>query len=290
MAAPDACVAYLVRIDEGLAPVERFLRAYSTHDPGMPHRFMVLRRGFRTEGSWAPFASAFDANGQTYQILDLPDAGFDLGAYRAAVGASSHEYVCFLNTFSEVLCDGWLEHLHQAAQRPDVGLAGATGSYESISAAVAAATSVQPRGRTRWWRPQVRAHVRASRLRMEFPPYPNPHVRTNGFMVRRTVALALRWGPYRTKTDALRGESGRFGLSRQAETLGLRNVIVGRDGVSYETEDWPSSGTFRCGDQSNLMIADNRTREYAASSDEERERLGQLAWGAQYRACASKSP
>lgn len=289
MPAPVACVAYLVRSDEGLAPVERFVGSYAAHDPGVPHELLVLRRGFRTEDSWAPFASALGGHGRTYRILDLSETGFDLGAYRQAVDASSHEYFCFVNTFSEVLCDGWLEHLHRSAQLPGVALAGATGSYESISSTYAAALPVQRRGPVRWWHQPVSGLVRAYRLRKEFPAFPNPHVRTNAFMLRRTVALALRWGPYRTKADALGGESGRLGLSRQAETLGLRNLIVGRDGVSYETEDWPSSGTFRCGDQSNLMIADNRTREYAAGSKEERERLGLLAWGAQYRARAGES-
>lgn len=290
MAAPDTCVAYLVRINEGLAPVQRFLDAYAAHDPGTPHHLLVLRRGFRTERWWAPFASAFHEHGLQYGILDIADTGYDLGAYREALGASSHDYLCFLNTFSEVLCDGWLEHLYRSAQLPGVGLTGATGSYESIYSAYVAALSVHRAIRNRWWRPPVRGYVKAYRLRYEYPAYPNPHVRTNGFMLRRPVALALRWGPYRTKNDALRGESGRFGLARQAEALGLRNLIVGRDGMSYEPDDWPLSCTFRWRDQSNLMIADNRTRQYAASPQEERSRLGRLAWGAHYQACGAESP
>ena len=282
MGGPDTSVAYLVRIDEGLAPVRRFLAAYTGHDPGMAHHLLVLRRGFRTEREWAPFASAFDDHGVQHGVIDLADAGYDLGAYRAAVMASGHDYLCFLNTFSEVLCDGWLEHLHRSAQLPGVGLAGATGSYESVySASVAALSGPQRDGTSRWHR-GLRQQMHAYRLRYQFPEYPNPHIRTNGFMLRRRLALTLRWGPYRTKHDALRGESGRFGLARQAASLGLRNLVVGRNGLAYEPDEWPLSRTFRSGDQSNLMIADNRTRQYSASPIEERLRLGRLAWGGQY--------
>lgn len=282
MADPDTCVAYLVRIDEGLAPVQRFLNAYSAYDPGLPHRLLVLRRGFRTEDWWVPFASLFDGHGLHYEILDVAVTGYDLGAYREAVGASSDDHICFLNTFSEVLCDGWLEHLYRSAQLPGVGLAGATGSYESVYSGYVAALSVHRTIRNRWWLPPVRGYIKAYSLRSEYPAYPNPHVRTNGFLVTRSVARALRWGPFRTKDDTRRGESGWFGLSRQAEALGLRNVVAGRDGLSYEVADWQSSRTFRSGDQSNLMIADNRTREYDMSTAHERERLSLWAWGSRH--------
>jgi hypothetical protein len=286
MADPDTCVAYLVRINEGLAPVQRFLDAYAAHDSGLPHHLLVLRRGFRTEGWWVPFAAAFDGHGLQYEILDVADMGYDLGAYREAAGASSDDYICFLNTFSEVLCDGWLAHLHRSAHQAAVGLVGATGSYESAySASLSAYQAARARRRVPG---SIRGWLRTQRLRKEYEAFPNPHVRTNSFMLRRPVALALRWGPYRTKNDVLRGESGRVGLARQAQALGLRNLIVGRNGMSYEPDDWPQSCTFRCRDQSNLMIADNRTRQYDASPPEERSRLGRLAWGAHYQARAAE--
>lgn len=279
---PDACVAYLVRYDEGSAAVRRFAEAYAKHDPGLRHRLLVLRRGFRSERSWIPFAATFEACDIEYQTLDVADAGFDLGAYRKAVESTPEEAVCFLNTFSEVLCDGWLAYLHHSAHQAGVGLVGATGSYESTySASVSAYEGARAE---RGCSGSIRSWLGVQRLRKEYEAFPNPHIRTNGFMLRRPVALALRWGPFRRKNDVLRGESGRFGLARQAQAVGLRNLIVGRDGLSYETEDWPRSGTFRCRDQSNLMIADNRTRQYDVSPPEERLRLGRLAWGPHYQA------
>lgn len=297
MADSDTCVAYLVDslyhqagADVGPTPVARFLESYLAHDAGISHRLLVLRRGFRTAQAWAPYVSEFDKRGVAYEVLDVPDSGYDLGAYRQAVELSPADTYCFLNTSSEAMCDGWLEHLCRPVQLSGVGLAGATGSYESLYSAWLAAWSVHRANRSRRWLPPVRGYIMAHRLRSEYPAYPNPHVRTNGFAVTRSVARVLRWEPFRTKEDTQRGESGWLGLTHQADALGLRNVVAGRDGLFYEVVDWPASGTFRSGCQSNLVIADNRTRQYDASPPDERSRLGRLAWGAHYQACAAESP
>lgn len=261
----------------GLAPVARFLESYVAHDAGVSHRLLALRRGFRTAQTWAPYASEFDKRGVAYDVLDVRDTGFDLGAYRQAVESLPADAYCFLNTSSELLCDNWLAHLHRAAHTKAAGLVGATGSFESaysqvLSAYIAARTSGNVLASVRNW-------IGAQRRRRDFDPFPNPHIRTNGFMLRRSLAVKLQWGPLRTRSDAIRCESARSGFSHQTEALGLRNLIVGRNGRFYEQDEWASSRTFRCGEQSNLLIADNRTREFGSGSSEDRVRLAQAAWG-----------
>jgi hypothetical protein len=271
----DTCVAYLVRREEGVEPVRRFLESYMAHDAGLTHDLVILRRGFRDDHDWLPFATALTDLGVHYDTRNVATTGFDLGAYRELIGSSNQESLCFLNTFSEVLCNSWLTYLHQAAHEPGTGMVGASGSYESTAGTARPQLTMSPLRSLRGWAGWLRR-------RRDFAPFPNPHIRTNGFLLRRSVALQLRWAPLRTRYDALRRESGQSGLSRQAMALGLRNKVVGCDGLAYLVDDWPTSGTFRCGAQSNLMIADNRTREYEASPPEKRETLGRLAWGDQY--------
>ena len=43
--------------------------------------------------------------------------------------------LAFLNTFSEILADNWLAHLDAALDRADVGVVGATGSWQSLASA-----------------------------------------------------------------------------------------------------------------------------------------------------------
>jgi hypothetical protein len=41
---------------------------------------------------------------------------------------------------------------------------------------------------------------------------------------------------------------------------------------------------FRTGAQANLLVADNRTREFAEATPERRRQLARLAWGTSERA------
>jgi hypothetical protein len=118
------------------------------------------------------------------------------------------------------------------------------------------------------------------RVRMRsFVPFPNPHVRTNAFMIERSLMLSLEWPAVRTKTSAWKLENGRPSVTRQVWARDLEALVVGRDGRAFQPPSWPESRTFRSGDQDNLLVADNRTREYAEAPPERRRWLAGLAWG-----------
>ena len=191
--------------------------------------------------------------------LEVAPLGRDLDTYRQVADQVRGDTLCLLNTSSEILADGWLSALHEALSRPGTGLVGASGSFES-------AFSAAPR--------PLRPF-----LRRRFPPFPNPHIRTNGFMLGRELMLDLRWPHGGGKRRAQALESGRDGITRQVQARGLRTVVVGRDRRIYEAHDWQRSATFRSGGQANLLIADNRTRQYADASPAARAQLETFAWG-----------
>ena len=112
-----------------------------------------------------------------------------------------------------------------------------------------------------------------------FPKFPNPHIRTNAFMLSRNLFLDLCPGPMISKSETFEFESGMFGLTRRLLELGLRAKIVGNDGIGYEIEDWPKSNTFRLGGQSNLLVADNQTRSFDDMTEHERKAHVEMTWG-----------
>jgi hypothetical protein len=73
-------------------------------------------------------------------------------------------------------------------------------------------------------------------------------------------------------------EGGSRSLTRQVQAQGLEALVVGRDGVGYPPGRWPESGTFRRGEQANLLVADNRTRHYQEGGRLTRAGLSWLAW------------
>jgi hypothetical protein len=68
-------------------------------------------------------------------------------------------------------------------------------------------------------------------------------------------------------------------LTTQLTAQGLEVVVVGRDGRGYSANEWPNSKTFRSAEQGNLLVADNRTRQYADADEELKQYLRELAWG-----------
>lgn len=254
----ELCVVHLLWGPLGREPVERFAEAYCAHPAGRDHRLLLVFNGFTSDAERAEARAALGGIGDDELHLDAPVQ--DLDAYRQVVHEVDAERLVFLNSYSQVLADDWLDLLVRHAG-PGVGLVGATGSWESL---------LTP----------APLPLKAVRL-PSFPPFPNPHVRTTGFTIERALARELRWPRIRRKSDAWKLENGKRSLSRQVQERGLRILVAGRDGVAYGPDAFHASATYRTGDQANLLISDNRTRDYATGDPALRRTLERLAWGAE---------
>jgi len=265
-------VVYLLRAKNGLAPAQRFFQSYRAMPAGMDHELVVVFKGFSKDSEIEPYLRLFQ--NEIHRTLSISDFGFDLRAYRLAAEQLSAKHICFLNSFSEILSPGWLEKLHHAMIQTDVALVGATGSCESMHTNAVADLSSTASPLNRLWR---KAHaVACQRL---FFPFPNYHIRTNGFMMERQLMLKLWPRVILTKRRAYLFESGRQSLTQKIIKRGLKPLIVGLDGQIFEKEFWSRSGTFRQGSQENLLIADNQTRAFAEADVALKTRLAAKAWG-----------
>jgi hypothetical protein len=278
-------VVHLVRAQNGTAPLERFLASYDRHPAGIGHDLVILLKGF-SSGHVPPEYEAILAR-RAHERLFVPDTGYDISAYFAAARALGNEYLCFLNSFSAILGDDWLRKLHVHAVRPQVGIAAATGSGQSNYSDLFS-TEYTLFKRPRYKELLVRAfpflRLAGNRLKrpiykLIFDAFPNYHVRTNGFLLRRGVMLALRCPRLRTKFDAYVFESGKKGLTGQILAMSLAPIVVGRDGKGYRMEEWHASNTFWQADQENLLIGDNQTDHYRLGSPQARKEYAIHAWG-----------
>jgi hypothetical protein len=253
---PALCLFYLVWAPYGPEPMARFLDSYKRHPAGAAHTLAIGFKGF--DGGQDPAPWERQLADVPHESLRMSGTGFDLGSYREASELLPAERYCFLNTASEVLCEGWLGHLERALEEPSVGLVGVGGSMES-------AYSSAPRP----LRP----------FRRGFGPFPNPHLRTNGLTIDSDLLHRLDWPTPHSKLGVLALESGKRSLSRQVWERALDVRVVGRDGVSYPPDRWQESATFRSGAQRNLTIADNRTRQYENADAATQVKLERMAWG-----------
>lgn len=309
-------VIYLCRFAEGERPVRRFADSYRAHPASLEHDLHVIFKGFPSTDSLTSVQALF--GGLPIHPIELEDEGYDIGSYFAAARFVAKPRLIFFNTFAELLVDGWLKKFDDALSLPGVGLVGATGSWQSprslyVAGLKRALHSVRhpldylsrlradplagngdralPGVSTAGEPVRVDAHqifrrfhrslyrlLRFDHYLFHYNPYPNPHIRTNAFMIERDRFLALKVPSFRIKSDAYKFESGRQSLTQQILKQGLRPVVVGRDGHVYDTADWKSSSTYWIDQQANLIAADNRTRNYSEGGAQFRSDLQAHAW------------
>jgi len=252
-------VVHLVRKKNGIAPFQTFIESYLKNPAGIDHELLILYKGFSGTADIATHEELL--RDLPHSFLMITDIGLDLRAYFIAAKKFNAKYLCFLNSFSIILDKGWLLKLYQHISQPGVGLVGVTGSYLGISMTLTGRVKYKSYFRHLLW---VAYHFpRRFLLRLQFYPYPNYHIRTTGFMIMRDTMLKIRRGMLLTKIQSHILESGKHSITKQIECMGLRPMVVGKNGEGYEKSKWNISNTFWQGTQANLLISDNQTRAYA---------------------------
>ena len=113
----------------------------------------------------------------------------------------------------------------------------------------------------------------------DFPKFPNVHIRSNAFFIRRADFLKIPMGESLTKLDANLFECGKNSMTSFFLSSGKEVYIVGKDGSSFEVNAWASSGCFRSGSQSNLLVTDNQTHAFNNMSSLVKEAHKVMTWG-----------
>jgi glycosyltransferase involved in cell wall biosynthesis len=123
---------------------------------------------------------------------------------------------------------------------------------------------------------------------VEYPHFPNPHIRSNVFMLRREDIVNVPLIGEDQKLACCAFESGADGLSASIRKRGERLLLVGADGRAYDIPDWTNSGCFRSRNQENLLAVDNQTRAFDSYSPAEQEVHRTMAWGSYREGSPSK--
>jgi hypothetical protein len=270
------CVVHLVRKKNELAVFERFINSYKFFDAGIDHDLIIIYKGFKAEFDIFPYEEKIiDTKHKIYKCSDI---GYDLKAYSSCFKKfkNNYEYFCFLNSFSELNGENWLRKLWMPFNDKGVGLVGATGSYGTMVPKYQA-----PSSNLATWKKVLRPILLPLLIRfkeLSFDGFPNPHIRTNGFIISTAIFNKIKFPLFFRKLEAYKFESGRFGLTNQVKLLGLKCVIVGNNGNSYSENNWPESEIFWSSKQENLLIKDNQTNYYENADNATKKKLTISAW------------
>lgn len=281
----DICVVHLVRGKNGIEPFKLFLASYARNPGGINHDFMILFKGFKKNiipSEYRALLRPFK-----YQSMFVPDVGYDIEPYFSVARNTDYKYLCFLNSYSIILDENWLVKLYQHASHPDVGMVGATASYQSFYSDVVTVGASRIKKYSLIKEIMIAVYLWILRIKYGrcFDPFPNYHIRTNALLISGELMRKVHCRRIRRKMDAYRCESGKDSITKQIMRMNKRILIVGKDGKAYDKEQWHTSNTFWQADQSNLLVADNQTSLYSAGDFAIRSMYSRRAWAHYADAC-----
>lgn len=243
-------VVYLAYFNEALgyniSAVENFISSYERYKAGIDHSFTIIAKNCTnkiTYGNLCDLAEDVDA-----KIVELPDDGLDLGSYFRIAKMLDDEYVIFCGTRTNILCDNWLSKLYSAFEKDSsVQLVGPMGSWGDS----------------------------------KLIKFPNPHIRTSVFMVKRDLFLeyADTQKYPEKKEDTYEMEHGENSLTNFVLNKGYKAVVVNSDGEMFALDDWDKSGTYRSPGKSKSIFADRHTKFYYTADKESQQTQEKYAWG-----------
>ena len=276
----NVTVVHLVWLPYGIELFRSFIGSYVRYPAGADHRLLILFNGIKDEAETRAYHELIGKYGITYSSKYL-SGGQDIDAYFFAAKEIKTDYLFFLNSFSVLNTSDWLLKYIPAFDS-STGIISATASNQSHVSLVFQNNNFRYESSKgflinfRKYKLMLKAFFYWRSL---FKPFPNPHLRSNAFMIRRDIFLSLKRIPIKNKLDAYRFESGRNGMTIQILKKGLHALVIDKHGKTYEPHEWKDSKTFWWANQENLMISDNQTRIYDNASPAEKEFMSKTAWG-----------
>lgn len=265
-------VVFLANYYEGLSSLVRFIKYYQIYKSGTKHNLIICFKNFcdkkiivewkKVINKRIKYKSYFD----DYKIDD-----YDWGSYKRIAKNNKNKIILFLNSHSYPIKKNWLKLI--AKHYTKKSLVGCTASYASLSSSF---FSYPKYYKMNFLKCLIYGFFNLSR----FPIFPNPHIRSNAFLIKGSDFLSLKlpiFFHYKLQTNM--SESGWFGMTRQLKKRKFRIILANSKGKGYLEPDWIKSETFSYKNQDDLIISDNRTRIYKNSSLKDKRKEQKFHWG-----------
>ena len=297
----DLSVIFLMWVPYGQDYLISFIESYLKFKPGVEHNLVILFNGCKEPEVINPYLDFLKSRKIDFAYLQL-ESGQDIAAYHWAASQLDTEYVLFFNTYSEIQYDNWGRNYLNAIKKKNVGCVGATGSwlswfsygfqrakfllsnnltirqnlpyFEAKKIKITSLSIVIPARIT-----LLGALIKSIVKYNNFPKYPNPHLRTNAFIIKRELWLSLDFPGLDDKKQAHQFESGANSLTKQVLKSGKSVLVMNKHGELFEPEFWNKSKTLWSQGQRDLLVTDNFTKQYEVSPKDTQLAFQNFLWG-----------
>lgn len=261
-------VVYLISIYDDRHNLENFIKHYKLFKSGYEHELLICFKNFDKNDPIFNIEGLDNLNFIKYEDYnDYND--YDWGSYLRISNSYSDRIIFFMNCHSYPIVDNWLKKF--VLNYNDNFILGPSGSYESITSS--------------WFKGNFSNNFLYSIIYgflnlKNFPLYPNPHLRSNCFMIsaKNYKNLILNQKFKYKKIGTWLNESGRNGMTKQAKKLKMQVFVVNSDGKKFEVSNWIFSKTYAMDNQDKLIISDKFSRVYEKGSNIEKKKITKNIW------------
>jgi hypothetical protein len=234
------------------------------------------------------------------QLTVIPPGGFDIGTHYYVASHFKCEVIIFMTATSRANVKKWDSLLLKKFRELDVGVVGCMQSSESLKSSFMEMVTVMIKMKfhialnkrdalilnirdmtQKKWKTEF-SNNRITKLLVDlstflilyfykkeepfrflhlFPDFPNPHLRTTGFAIRRELFLSVFTENPKDKWDAFNYESGYGSLTRRCATLGWKLLVVNMRGRYYNFGDTDAKTTFRY-TKADSIVTDKESRRF----------------------------
>jgi hypothetical protein len=265
-------VVYLANYNEGISSFKKFLKYYYIYKPGIKHELIICFKNFLIKNNVKSWKKIVNQNIKYKTFVDeykIDD--YDWGSYRRIAKKNKKKIILFLNSHSYPIKNNWLQLITKHYTKKS--LIGCTASYASLSSSFFSSFKYY---KINFLKSLIYGFCNLFR----FPIFPNPHIRSNAFLIKGSDFLSLKLPDlFSHKLQTNISESGWAGMTRQLKKIKFKIILANSKGQSYLEPNWIESEVFSYKNQKNLIVSDNRTRIYKSLSLKDKRIEQKFHWG-----------
>ena len=260
-------VCYLFTNFDSFNSLDQFLKNYKKFRSGINHNLLICYK----------LMSANKIKNCEFKLkkishiryLDTSTINdFDFGSYYRVCKSFPNKKIFFLNAKSYPIKHNWLKIISKAYKNNS--FVGTSASYESLLTSL----------KFKKFYKIISFYLKFIRLKKRFNPFPNPHIRTSGFLIDANNFINFYKKRFcQNKLDAWSIESGKNSITNFFKSKKYPVIIVNSEGISFKEKDWKKSKTFNFQKQDKSIISDTHSRKYLKLNYNKRFILQLSTWG-----------
>lgn len=262
-------VCYLFTKFDSIEDFKNFIKNYNSFKIGQEHSLMICCK-LLDEVKKNSIINLLKDSNIKFELFYDPSLNndFDFGSYYRVAQIHSNSLIFYLNASSKPITDNWLRILSNEYE--ENSLLGTTASFESHSSNIKLKKNYK-----------IFSFIYKRLMNLIFfKPFPNPHIRTTGFLIKGSEYLKfMKNRLIRSKIDAWKIESGKHSLTNYFKKLNYNIYIINSDGNKFLEKDWKLSKTYNYSDQNKSIISDKHIRKYHNLNPDEKLKFQNNTWG-----------